>query len=544
MVIISCMPLPAAAWEFNIESSSIYFRYIFSSQTGPKGFFGPFNTDRGSSGGDFAPLNGWYDDKLLSGTTAEASTTRFAIFPALILNNAIAIRGTYRINSDQVNNLASIENPDFEYVISYGRWTRLWVTAQTPWGTVYYGRRGFRQACGLQFSSAESAEDIFDSGRRSLEMFLLQNSYGPVTIGAGFYPWRLGSRDYWNLEDQNAARQTHLLGYLKYSAATFETGMGGFYYTFHDGPESQQTTAKRLDYPPRQTQATEGWLYLKYNDGRFFLNAEADWFYRSIEYQTSANGFLPGPSKYDMNPIIHSPIQRTSPRDMSYLPPYTESWRYMTEFGLYSGPLKISFLLAHMPGQDRRSGYLYNTQPYVQEPERSGYAIFNQYTILMNKFFRAGVNSFLDMSASNVIAARFDYLLATNLNLMFSVQKAQRSSQGYGWGFIRPDVIEPSRFGYLNFRNPVAENNALVPNILESDLGWEFSTGFIWKLVENWHVFARGSYWQPGKWFNYACVDKSVPNWDKPSSSNNFGINPDRSIDPVFGIELFVDARL
>mgnify|MGYP006966064917 FL=1 len=501
IIITVFCPHSAIGWEFNIESAAIYFRYVYSTQMGANGFFGAFNIDNGATTtNDMAPINGWFQDKAMSGSTAENSTTRFAIFPVLKLNNAIAIRGTYRINSDVATDLASIQNPDFENVISYGRWTRLWVTAETPMGTVYYGRRGFRQACGFQFSSAESAEDVFDAGRRSVEMFVLQSAYGPLTIGAGFYPWRLGSRDYWNIDDQNAARQTHLLTYLKYSSATMETGIGGFYFLFHDGPESQQTTTNRHKFPPRQTEVSEGWIYLKYNDGRFFLNAEADWFYRTIKYQRAQNGFLPGPANYSMSVVAPSPILQDPPDKLEYLPPYTESWRYMAEVGAYYGPAKLSLLAAHMPGADRRHGALFNTQTFIQEAERSAYAVFNQYGILMGKFYRAGVNSYLDMSASNVLAARFDYLLATNLDLLFTVMKAERSSNGYSWGYVRPDFTTVdsvtgtrTRFGYLRFKNQASNDSSIVPNIHESDLGWEFGAGVIWKLLENWHLTGRFS---------------------------------------------------
>lgn len=53
------------------------------------------------------------------------------------------------------------------------------------------------------------------------------------------------------------------------------------------------------------------------------------------------DGFIPGPG-YDMNGagILSD----------SYQPPYIESWRYMLEFGVYyTGPAKVSLLLAHMP---------------------------------------------------------------------------------------------------------------------------------------------------------------------------------------------------
>ena len=42
----------AFAWEFSIESSLLNFRYIYASQAGSNGFFGPFNVDMSSKGGD------------------------------------------------------------------------------------------------------------------------------------------------------------------------------------------------------------------------------------------------------------------------------------------------------------------------------------------------------------------------------------------------------------------------------------------------------------------------------------------------------------
>jgi hypothetical protein len=526
-------PSFSEAWEFTIDSALLNFRYVYASQAGPQGFFGPFNVDMSSHGvGDLAPLNGWFQRKMISGTTAMNSSTRFSIFTSLKLNKAVTILGTYRINSDIRNNLASIQNPDLENVISYGRWTRLWITVNTPLGNIYYGRRGFLQGCGLQFSSAETAEDIFESGRRAVEIFQLESFWGPFTIGAGFYPWRLGGHDYWNMDDQNAARSAHLLGYIKYAAGPVETGAGGFYFTFHEGPEALKTVSERRSYPPRSTTASEGWIYLKYNNGRLFFNTEADWYYRTISYEAAMDGSLPGPD-YSMSPVAG---------DGQYLPPYTESWRYMTEFGGYSGPFKLTFLLAHMPGPDRRHGILIDKQPYIQDPARSAYGVFYPYGILMGKYYRAGVDSFFDMSASNVAAFRFDYMIASNLNILASVMKANRSSTGYSWGYVAPDT-DPLNFGSLNFNNRGSFISP-VPSIPDNDLGWEFNVGIAWKLLENWRISGRGAYWQPGKWFNYACVDKSTPYWDAPNSGNNFGTNPNRTIAPILGVEIYIDARL
>ena len=64
----------------------------------------------------------------------------------------------------------------------------------------------------------------------------------------------------------------------------------------------------------------------------------------------------------------------------------------------------------------------------------------------------------------------------------------------------------------------------------------------MWELMDGWAVSARLSYWKPGKWFNYACVDKGVLNWNIPSAANNWGVRPDRVIDPAFALEIQVGA--
>jgi hypothetical protein len=65
-----------------------------------------------------------------------------------------------------------------------------------------------------------------------------------------------------------------------------------------------------------------------------------------------------------------------------------------------------------------------------------------------------------------------------------------------------------------------------------------------WKLLAGWSLDLQASYWNPGKWFNYACIDKSVPNWDNPAVANNFGANPDRTIDAVTGITMSFSVGL
>ena len=52
----------------------------------------------------------------------------------------------------------------------------------------------------------------------------------------------------------------------------------------------------------------------------------------------------------------------------------------------------------------------------------------------------------------------------------------------------------------------------VTPNITEHALGYEIDLGLNWKLLEGWQFSVVGAYWAPGKWFSYACIDRSRSN--------------------------------
>jgi hypothetical protein len=168
------------------------------------------------------------------------------------------------------------------------------------------------------------------------------------------------------------------------------------------------------------------------------------------------------------------------------------------------------------------------------------YGVFYPYGILMAKYYRAGVDSNLDMSASDVIAGQIQYMAASNLDIVSSIMLARRSSFGYGYGYIRPN---PDRSGNVNFDHRGTFSDP-APSIPDRDLGWELNLGMGWRLLENWDLILRAAYWQPGKWFNIACIDKSVSGWNNPSSLNNWGMKADRVIEPILGIEIYLNAKL
>jgi len=462
------------------------------------------------------------------------SSTRLILFSSLRFYEAVCLTGTYRIEPETAVSVESLltddlETGDLETGFSRGRWTRLWMTVNTPLGNIYYGKRGFLQGCGLQFGNTQDAEDILDVAKRTVEIFQLETYFGPFSIGAGLYPWRRGGPLYWNFEDQNAARTVHLLSYVRFAARSIDAGVGGFFWTFDEGPEGRLSSLERVSTPRSSTSGTEGWIYAKYNNGRLFFNAEADWYYETVRFQASQDGTF-----FD-EPAIPYPGGGSH-----FAPRYIESWRYMLGLGVLSGHTSLSVLLCHMPGPDRRHGILIDRQPYVQQPEKSAYGVFYPYSILMAKYYRAGVDSYLDMSASDVLAGQLQYLVASNLDITSSIMLARRSSYGYGYGYVRPnpDLSGNVDFGHRGtFIDP-------APSIPVRDLGWEVGLGIGWRLLENWELILRTAYWQPGKWFNYACIDKSVSGWDVPSALNNWGTKADRVIEPVFGIELYLNAKL
>jgi len=531
LIIQFLLVIPSAswAWEFTINSALVNFRFVYASQAGSNGFFGPFNTDMSSKGADLASMNGWFRRGMLSGTTAVASSTRLVMFPYLRLNEAVSVNGTYRIAPENTLELDSLLDEDLETVFSRGTWTRLWITAKTPLGNFYYGKRGFQQGCGLQFSSTQMAEDVLDVAKRTVHIFQLETLFGPLTVGAGLYPWRRGGLLYWNFEDQNAARTAHVLSYVRYAAGEIDAGIGGFYWVFDEGPESRWSTQERVSTPPSSTSGTEGWVYFKYTNGRLFLNAEADWYYRTIRYQSSQDGTFYG------EPAIPYPGGGSR-----FAPNYIESWRYMLELGGLFGPVKLSFLCCHMPGPDRRHGILIDKQPFIQEPEKSAYGVFYPYCFLMAKYYRAGVDSYLDMSASDVVAGQLQYMVASNLDVAASIMAARRASYGYGYGYIRPN---PDKSGTVNFGHRGNFSDP-APSVPDNNLGLEFNFRISWRLLENWELHFRAAYWQPGRWFNFACIDKSVSNWDNPSSLNTWGTNPNRVIAPIMGVELYLNTTL
>ncbi len=452
----------AFGWEFRVNGASGY-TYQYYSQN-KSGFFGPFNVDLGAATlGVYHTANTWLGpqvNNIVSGADASRSNLITLLFPQINVNPALALQGVYRIGNTDTDTV-----PGATVSFAYGEWLQWWVTANTPLGLVAYGKRPFYVGCGLQF----------DATNRTQEHLALVTYYGPITMGLGIYPWRqvpdlTEAADFsgvlpWNIYDKSAINSTDLYGLVDYAAGPLNVGIAALWYQYHVGPETGNTTALQQNVAPLDSNVNEGAIYMKYNNGRFFFNAETDWYYRNSHFSNSALGtfYTADGATLAINPGDGS--------GNLLRPRYTEWWRFMVELGAMCGPAKLSLLYSYVPGPDRRHGVLIDKQSALVDlyrPNASGATseivfsrdhgnntVFRPYSIVFVCNYGSGLGATSAPAGdsdvigrtgdgylvdASVAAARLDYGVASNVNLFTSFLYATRVSNGYGWGYIQPST--------------------------------------------------------------------------------------------------------
>jgi hypothetical protein len=550
LAFIPVLTAPSFGWEFKLTGSLNWY-YEYYNQMGSRGFFGEYNIDNGA-GTKTANLNYWWEGPHLAQHLATGASAGGAYFyvqmdPTLVINPAINLKGRYRLgqwNNPNTGYYNTWDAPGTFNAFSEGQWTLFWATASLPWGTLGVGKRPWIFGTGLQYDGTDGL---------TTESVVLSAPYGPLDIGIGFYPHRLvhptggppvgfdlglvidpydlAVPAYFNIGDKSGSHIGDLLAFVVYNNGPLQAGILGSYSKFHIGPEAA------LGGPAAPTaqdsQYFHGTIFTKYNNGRCFFNAEAAWLYWADRFS---------------NPTLA--VAPPNPRD-------TEQWRFMTETGVMCGPSKLSLLWAWSPGPDRRAGLQIGKQSaaFVWHPTfdrfLGNYDVFRPYSYLLSYIYGSGFNGY-DLSNDGymrdswVLAARLDYAVAANLNIFGTFMWAERTSNGYGWACIAPnDPLRPAQFAALPPVPVAAANDGNVvfavngaagsPNIPDRSLGWEIDAGFDWKLVEGFTTNFTIAYWVPGKWFNYACVDRSILSWNVPTPANFFGTLPDKVINPIVG---------
>ncbi|MDQ1240485.1 MAG: hypothetical protein QG577_2671 [Thermodesulfobacteriota bacterium] len=593
LLIVLCMPGLGHAWEFGLKGT-FYWSYEWYDQMGNRGFFGPYNVDEGTRTGDpprsttaVANLNFWnggqFDTNFVTGSSSGWSYFNVEFEPEIKINQAIRIRGLYRLGTwgDPVaSDYHTQDAPGARNAFTEGQWTQFWLTANTPWGIFGVGKRPWKFGMGLQYDGSNSL---------TTESIALVAPYGPFDFGLAFYPYRFVGHSsiilaqvfrnrvgaasafsdpydlphyysdiattpgqYYSHADRSGSFSRDFQAFLSYSSGPLQVGILGAVGAYHIGHEAILIDLTREPDPviPLDSQFSHGTIFLKYNNGRLFLNSEAAWVYWIDRFQ----------------PQHDPPIQYQSQDNKRVYMPYTryiEQWRAILETGLYAGPGKVSFMTAWSPGPDRRAGRYIDRQSaaFVWHPtydtHLGNYSAFSPYTHLFGYNYGSGLNAY-DLSGDGgylrdafVLATRLDYAVASNLNVFGSFFWAQRTSHGYPWGALRPRSgetvdgnIDFSQVtpGPLNIPGPSSRDDegkligdrSAVPNIPTRELGYEIYVGLDWQLLEGWNFGILFAYWAPGKWFNYACIDRSVSGWQNLAIT---GARPDRAIDPIIGGE-------
>jgi hypothetical protein len=552
-----CFIVPSAdAWEFQL-SGSFNWTYEFYGQRGAKGFFGPYNVDNGA-GTRAGNLNFWnggqFDANITTGGSAGWSYFNVGLEPKIIINKAIRLSAKYRLGSygdPATSDYHTQDAPGTDQAFSEGQWTMFWVTAQTPLGTFGIGKRPWGFGTALQYDGEDAA---------STESISLVAPYGPFDFGVAFYPYRFAGnssipayqRDdpynlplypdtlgvnpyrgqYFSRADGSGAFSSDFLAFVHYSDGPVRMGALGSYGRYHIGPEALLVNPANPPLFPLVAQDSEilhGSAFLKYTNGRVFFNAEAAWVYWTDRLHADPNGLVSPPN-----------------------PQYIEQWRYMVQMGALLGPARLTLLHAWTPGPDRRNGSLIGKQPaaFVRhgnfDRQLGNFDVFFPFSYIFSYNYGSGLNAY-NLSGDGfvrdacVLATRLDYAVAANLNVYASFFHANRTSNGYSWGCLGPNA------GAGNF--PAAPDGKVdlnlnrypaSPNIPDAALGYEIDVGLDWQLLEGWVAGLVLGYWQPGKWFGYACIDRSVGGWQTGSAENFFGTRPDRTIDPVIGGEFHI----
>lgn len=591
LVCLAAFKLPGVtnAWEFSMDGQ---FNYVYEqySQMGSNGFFGKYNIDRSTGStlipeGDYRNYNGWFGFQvkdLVSGSNAGRHYQTLELYPDFRINKAIQFRGKYRLGkygdpyaADYITNTM----PGVDVATSDGQWTQWWVMAQTPLGQLVVGKRPEAFGLGLQYNGAVN---------NTTEGVALVAPYGPFRISFAFRPFwpqppnaqisarKVGDNPnfrpaqltlYYNLFDMSGVMNYSVRYFTTYRSGPIDTGVFLAWQGWHAGPEARSAAYTSFqsgnapqsgpdgfrNFNPYDTDVYHGTIYFMYNDGRFFLNTE--WAYWHENSRLARN--LADISSGAMAP------NSLNGKGVDY---WVGSWRRMLEVGAMSGPGKVSLLYAYLPGPDRRRGYVYDDQSFIQAPGQGAYTVFRPYSYLLGYVYGSGVNAFDTarngyFSAAEVLATRLDYSVAANLNLFGSFLWARRSTHGYGWGYLRPakdpkvtPVINAQANNVANFIKwepyVAYQNNDGAPNVPDRDLGWEITGGFDWELLDRYRLRGTLAYWKPGAWFNHACIDRSIPDWNRQTRTNYastpgypFGVNPDREIDPVLGGEVALTVQ-
>lgn len=399
-----------------------------------------------------------------------------------------------------------------------GSWEQFRATIQTPWTIFSIGVKDFPFGLGATLSK----------GLRS-ETFLMVTPYGPFRMLWGIWLARNATNDGWGTEPDGARKPSFFQGLLAtYEAGDVSAGCGYIlrqhhaqgwtnpnYGFFTGAPPAANTLASLQAFD----QTLQFWMaFIRYNNGRFFFNAE----YAAFDLDQH---FVPATAAT----VAGSTMGTTLVPGRT--PTYGEGYHWFTELGAVWQSLRVTAMNAVSSGPVLN--YENPTKVYMAYP--IDYQAMEPYEFLMFNTYGGGNDTFSGlllpadghgmMGDAFCFAGRLDYAVAANLNVWTSYIWSHRlEKQGFLFGgknsfggagssatitafaAAAGRQASPTFIGggsnFLGGHAPTTTATFGYPS--NGFIGWEVNAGADWKLLEGMTSCIRYSYWQPGDWFKEA----------------------------------------
>ncbi len=550
-LLIMAVTAPAIAWEFSMKGE-YEFRFRYLGRTGQHDLFG-YDTNPAIGGGEVgfagpniygypagtahtlpAPTAGGTAGNLYPmiitqggfsqfGSDAIYNDSRLTLFPEIRVNPAIRVHGVFTIGGYRnkfaepaVNvpgtSSAGIGVPPFERYYMHQTSDNAYDTAslisveqfratiQFPWCVLSIGVKDFPFGIGISTANSTRSEGV-----------LLVVPYGPFRFMGGIWLARNALNASWGTAPDSDLKPYYFEGYLfTYQNGNFEAGGGPILQNLH--AKNYYDGSKALGRGGYDQRLANWTAYTKYNNGRFFFNAEYDW--TTISVNTAA---------------VNSNYTGTPAQNNALAPKHSEYYHWLVELGAMAGPAKATLMAATASGP-----VLNNPNPtksYGSWP--INYQAMEPYEWLMFTTYGGGNDAFTGLLVPNdghgmmtdafCYAGRLDYAIAANLNLWGTYMWAHRlEKQGYLFGGKNSNGA-PAANNDANIAAFAANagrasstmqvggvTGATYGYVSDGYLGWEANLGVDWKLLENLNMYFRYAYWQPGDWFKEAYQTRGI----------------------------------
>jgi hypothetical protein len=567
MLLVASMAAPVLAWDFFMKGETEW-RYRYWTRLGNDDIFGRMSannvnlginhlqtfptastTNRGS--GTFGVLAG--ENRF--GADMQRTDYRMTVFPRIDVNKAIHVEASVNLTSLGIwsdgqplvgSGLeATTTNPGYANSLHVPIQDRpVAVNVPNTYVTLQWLKTNITTPI-LEFSIGYKTSKIGmglwkHQCNRASASFGVTAHYGPFEIEFSPYfgrdqsAWTLGAARS-RIEGNGASqRQEDRRDYFKALLFDIKYTNGPICIqlvsdSYHQ-PNSQVPDARGAAINPTQTPNEDTLRYriataVRYFNGWFFFNAEADWLNR----WTSGRGAAE-------SPVLVSQNQNN------------QAWLYGLETGCLWGPSKLTVNYVRATGDDPSTRQ--TTEDAAASDQGMSACYMKDWGYLMYYMYGAGdgwdATGCGQPTNFHHAGAKIDYAVASNLNLFVlgayawrDQPNAYRLGGNYRLG-IQDWTNEDIRLAQTGtFTGHAAPDHA-------GNIGWEIDLGANWKVLEHLTWNTTFALWRPGAWWSYACPDTAsiyragiAPN-DNPNNPAGEAIataGRGRRIDPLIAVE-------